>query len=685
MTLPFDHVPPEWVETLSPALQAGIKKLLPWVKQKLFTLGDDGFNNHLMGCARALGQHFNQEELREILTACGDAYTRPVETREIERVIAKAYDDSPPGNLKKWPKFDPELVKDICEKSEVKSVIELMEKFPSEKADIKEILKGLFPHDPLVCFDESPHKCSTKKLSEHLKNDPTKFQFIVPNPMSKPTGLTQEGEESVRCLDNTGPRKYLVIESDKIPMDDQAAVLNYLAEFAPLAMVIRSGGKSLHGWFDCEGQSEGDVYQLMRRGVMLGSDKQMFSKCQLARTPGAIRDNGKRQSVVVYRRFDAHFDKWRIDELPEIEDTQNEEYSEIEQDENSRKDFELIHISEIDFSTKSNDLIEGLLLKGDISVILAAPGVGKSFFTLNLAACIAMGRDWRDREVEQGAVIYACLEGVTGFKRRIHAFRKAGLLTNDCPFYLLETQLDLLNPDHGEKLIEAIEDLVKAIGEPVKLIVVDTLSRSMPGANENAVEDMTKMLATVQRIQTKTAAHAALVHHTGKDKSRGARGHSSLLGAIGTEITLSQDTASKIITATVSKQKDFECAGKFPFKLQVVQLGFDDKGREITSCLVQHLNESEAPQKKKGRPSEHEPEELLELLPVGSIGDWRTAAEEELNIKKNSFFRYKNLLTEGTHFEFEDGKGGIRKCKGLGQPFPNDPLSPKIEDTRDTA
>ena len=685
MTLPFDHVPPEWVETLSPALQAGIKKLLPWVKQKLFTLGDDGFNNHLMGCARALGQHFNQEELREILTACGDAYTRPVETREIERVIAKAYDDSPPGNLKKWPKFDPEYTEHLLTDSEVKSVKDLTKKYGIEQSDTIGILKGLFPGDPLVCFGEQRDKFSTKKLSEHLKDDISKKQFVVPSPMSRLTGLTQKGKESAHSLDNTGPRKYLVIEFDKRTKDEQAALIDHLAKFAPLELVEDSGKKSLHGWFDCRNETEETLKRFMDEAVRISADPAMHSKCQFARTPGATRDNGNKQSVIVYRPFDASLEKWHIEELPEIEDTQNEEYSEIEQDENSRKDFELIHISEIDFSTKSNDLIEGLLLKGDISVILAAPGVGKSFFTLNLAACIAMGRDWRDREVEQGAVIYACLEGVTGFKRRIHAFRKAGLLSNECPFYLLETQLDLLNPEHGEKLIEAIEDLVKAIGEPVKLIVVDTLSRSMPGANENAVEDMTKMLATVQRIQTKTAAHAALVHHTGKDESRGARGHSSLLGAIGTEITLSQDTASKIITATVSKQKDFECAGKFPFKLQVVQLGFDDKGREITSCLVQHLDESEAPQKKKGRPSEHEPEELLELLPVGSIGDWRTAAEEELNIKKNSFFRYKNLLTEGKHFEFEEGTGRILKCQGLGQPFPNDPLSPKIEDTRDTA
>ena len=93
------------------------------------------------------------------------------------------------------------------------------------------------------------------------------MQFIVPSPMTSRTGRTQEGKVSEHTLENTGPRRYLVVEQDQGTIDEQASVLIYLAKFAPLAIVVHSGSKSLHGWFYCVGQPEEQLLWFMRQFV----------------------------------------------------------------------------------------------------------------------------------------------------------------------------------------------------------------------------------------------------------------------------------------------------------------------------------------------------------------------------------------------------------------------------------
>jgi hypothetical protein len=90
--------------------------------------------------------------------------------------------------------------------------------------------------------------------------------------MSARTGRTQDGKESEHSLDNTGPRRFLVIEQDSGNTDEQAAVLLHLAERAPLALAVHSGSKSIHGWFMAAGQPEAHLHRFMRYAVGLGAD-----------------------------------------------------------------------------------------------------------------------------------------------------------------------------------------------------------------------------------------------------------------------------------------------------------------------------------------------------------------------------------------------------------------------------
>ncbi len=112
----------------------------------------------------------------------------------------------------------------------------------------EEAIDALFPGNPLLCVGQTPSICRTAKRQK-LKGSLKNFALIVPSPMTAEVGLTNDGRKSPHSLSNTGARRYLVIENDQGSLDQQAAIIGHLAGFAPLAAVVFSGSKSLHGWF----------------------------------------------------------------------------------------------------------------------------------------------------------------------------------------------------------------------------------------------------------------------------------------------------------------------------------------------------------------------------------------------------------------------------------------------------
>ena len=160
------------------------------------------------------------------------------------------------------------------------------------------IIARLVRPDELLCCGRGVEHAETRPAGE-FAGRLHEFTHLVPSPMSALTGLTQEGRESCRCLANTGPRKFLVIEFDREPSLDRQAQLHFgLATHAPLALVVFSGKKSLHGWYYVEGWPEAEAHKLHRLAVACGADAATWTPCQLVRMPDTMRpDTGRRQSV----------------------------------------------------------------------------------------------------------------------------------------------------------------------------------------------------------------------------------------------------------------------------------------------------------------------------------------------------------------------------------------------------
>jgi hypothetical protein len=243
----------------------------------------------------------------------------------------------------------------------------------------------------------------------------------------------------------------------------------------------------------------------------------------------------------------------------------------------------------------SNDFVEGLLASSSLVVLYGEPGSGKTFWVLDICLHVADGRQWRDRAVEQGAVIYLALEGGAGIRNRIAAARSRMALPDTTPLVLVQSPVDLC---HGNadvaKVIATIKLIGKQLAMPVRIVVVDTLARAMAGGNENAPEDMGALVAHSDLIRDQTGACVFYVHHCGKDAARGSRGHSSLKAATDTEIEVTRG-ADQVSIARVTRQRDMESEGSFAFKLQPVELGLNQRGKPVTSCVVTPADASAEP------------------------------------------------------------------------------------------
>jgi len=259
---------------------------------------------------------------------------------------------------------------------------------------------------------------------------------------------------------------------------------------------------------------------------------------------------------------------------------------------------------------EANDFVEGLLTSTAMSVVYGPSNCGKTFFVLDLALHVAWGQAWRGRAVDRGAVVYLSLEGAQGIRNRVVAFRRHYKLGDQqLPFVVMPKPVNLLD-DKADvaAVIQLVEYVAQKTGLPVRMVIIDTLSRAMAGGNENSPEDMTALIGNCDRIRDATGSHVCIIHHSGKDEARGARGHSSLRAATDTEIEIKKDEKAKLSNVRVAKQRDLEAGEPFAFKLHGMELGKNRRGKDVTSCVVTQADgaEASAPEGEAISPKERE-------------------------------------------------------------------------------
>ncbi len=276
-------------------------------------------------------------------------------------------------------------------------------------------------------------------------------------------------------------------------------------------------------------------------------------------------------------------------------------------------------------------VVRGVLPRAELAVVYGESGSGKSFLALDLCAAITRGIEWREKRTAKGRVVYVCAEGAGGFKARMRAYARGhDVSLAELPSVIADAP-NMLEPKDAALITKAIENW----GE-VDVVVIDTLSATTPGGNENSGEDMGRVLSHCKLLHRKTGALVVLIHHSGKDATKGARGWSGLRAAADAEIEVTRNGDFR--AATVTKMKDGSDGASWSFKLKPLILGVDAYGDEESSCVVEHT-EDQAPSgpgaraKPKGSVQQLVYDTLKIMAPSGTcaVDDLIEGAKKKMN------------------------------------------------------
>jgi putative DNA primase/helicase len=225
-------------------------------------------------------------------------------------------------------------------------------------------------------------------------------------------------------------------------------------------------------------------------------------------------------------------------------------------------------------------LVRGVLPERGLAAMFGPSGSGKSFLQLDLCLALAEGAPWFGHWTKPAFVVYAALEGEAGIRQRVQAWETHNARTMPDNMRFLLQPFRLTTPQDIKDLASTFLAFAGAGG----VLVLDTLNRAAPTSDENSSQDMGVILEAMKRLQGAIDGLVVVVHHTGKDSSRGLRGHSSLLAALDVVIEVTRDGDRR--QWSLAKSKDGEDGEGKVFRLTTVDLGMDDENDRITSCVV---------------------------------------------------------------------------------------------------
>lgn len=227
--------------------------------------------------------------------------------------------------------------------------------------------------------------------------------------------------------------------------------------------------------------------------------------------------------------------------------------SEPDAQEEPKRPFEIIDGPDFLLRPPQRWIVRQVIPEASFFCILGQPGSFKSFVALDLCLAVATGTAFQGQPVRQGSVLYVCAEGAGGFAARMRAWQKGRGIAIPRSFKVVPGTVPLTSPDAVRAFIQQVREQFP--DETFTLVVFDTLSRSMPGGDENSPVDMTTAIASAGMVQQALACCTGVVHH-GTKADGSIRGHSSLPGALDTIIRVMSEGG--VVTVKSEKQKDGE-------------------------------------------------------------------------------------------------------------------------------
>lgn len=236
--------------------------------------------------------------------------------------------------------------------------------------------------------------------------------------------------------------------------------------------------------------------------------------------------------------------------------------------------FEFLNVKGIKTLPDPEWLVDGLVVENALGFIFGPPGCGKTFVALSMALSISVALgDWWGRSIQRsGAVVYISSEGQSDLKFRIMAWEQANkVLSDDSPFYLIRQTINFMRPEDVGVLIATIAAIQDQSGQEIAAVFVDTVSRVLPGADENLQKDMTLFIAACDAVRQRFGATVIGVHHT----SRGGnlRGSTVFDGAGDFLAQIEREEGEELGAMTARKIKAAQDGWTQYFRMQATPCG----------------------------------------------------------------------------------------------------------------
>jgi hypothetical protein len=256
-----------------------------------------------------------------------------------------------------------------------------------------------------------------------------------------------------------------------------------------------------------------------------------------------------------------------------------------------RARFNIVWFKDVAQTQAKDWLIDGVFGVGDFSNVVGKPGAGKSLIVMDAGLHVSADLPWHGRAVRKGLVVYFAAERKTLTERRVAAFREYHRIA-DVPFVVVSGKLDLTSGLIDAKaLANEIHKLESQCGQMCVWAIIDTLSRTFGGGDQNASKDMGRYVQAIDELIRQTSAHVTVIHHTTWKESRG-KGAIDLDGAVDASFNVTK--SGKTFSLVCDGTNDGEEGPITKFSIKSVDIGQDSKG-EITTAPVVVPIESNLP------------------------------------------------------------------------------------------
>jgi len=312
-----------------------------------------------------------------------------------------------------------------------------------------------------------------------------------------------------------------------------------------------------------------------------------------------------------------------------------------------------------------NELVEDFMTIGGMAVLYGDSNSGKTFFALSLAAHIASGQPFFGRQIDPGLVVYLASEAPGSIRSRMQAIKKhygcslenLAMVPVPLNFYA--------NEGDARDVIELVKTIEQIKGQPVRLIIGDTLARMSAGANENSGEDMGPVMARFDSVAQATGSALLIIHHNGKDQAKGARGWSGIRAHIDTEIEVMEKDGVR--SATITKQRELPGKGEvIYFRLEVVEMGITKFGKPATTCVAVP-DESASTEQPHKRPTKHD--ENVRTFERAWFNSGAEIREDKPYISRSALREL--LISDGMSERTAKNKTEVSRADGLIAPMLN--------------